>query len=215
MDLAGIDIPKPATDITVEGFCNEWMPMAAERLKDVVKENAGDASGTLITAKVTGDGGGEWSLGIADGELEVMEGARDDAAITLEASATNFLDVVSGRRDDVILAPLEKKGGGGGSADPGEIVGMVARIAERARKVEGSVGLNVEDPKEPFNLLVKFAGPDTPEATVTVSVKLADLRKLASGEMSPQRAMLTRKIKIKGAMGFLLKLATLAQKPKK
>ncbi len=217
MKLEELDIPKPASDVTVDGFINEWMPMATDKLKDVIKENAGGASGTLLTTKVTGDGGGVWSLGIADGALEVMEGARDDAAITLKASVANFLEIVRGQRDDILLAQINKDGGGGqgGLPDLGKVVKMIVGMADKARKIEGSVRLKFDDPQQPLDLTAKFAGPETDQATVAVIIKLDDLRKLASGELSAKKAMITRKIKIKGNMGFLLKLATLAQKPKK
>lgn len=46
---------------------------------------------------ITGEGGGEWSAVITDGELTVNEGTHDSPSITLTVSAPDWLDVLSGK----------------------------------------------------------------------------------------------------------------------
>ena len=46
---------------------------------------------------ITGDGGGEWSVSIADGNLTVGEGTVDSPSITLTIEAANFADLVAGK----------------------------------------------------------------------------------------------------------------------
>ena len=46
---------------------------------------------------ITGDGGGEWSVSIAAGELTVGEGTAESPSITLTIDAANFADLVAGK----------------------------------------------------------------------------------------------------------------------
>ncbi|MFP4500143.1 MAG: SCP2 sterol-binding domain-containing protein [Candidatus Hydrogenedentota bacterium] len=46
---------------------------------------------------ITGDGGGEWNVSIADGNVEVNQGTHDSPSITLTATSEDFLSIVSGQ----------------------------------------------------------------------------------------------------------------------
>lgn len=48
-------------------------------------------------------------------------------------------------------------------------------------------------------------------ADATLQVSLADLKKLAKGELDPMRAMMTRRLKLQGDRAVALKLAALFQ----
>lgn len=45
---------------------------------------------------VTGDGGGEWNVKVADGAAQVAQGAAEAPSITLTASDADFLNIVKG-----------------------------------------------------------------------------------------------------------------------
>ncbi|MBI4557389.1 MAG: SCP2 sterol-binding domain-containing protein [Candidatus Hydrogenedentes bacterium] len=46
---------------------------------------------------VTGDGGGEWNVAIANGQATVSKGTADAPSITLTSSVADWLDIVSGK----------------------------------------------------------------------------------------------------------------------
>jgi len=46
---------------------------------------------------ITGDGGGEWYVKIADGSAEVIQGTMENPSITLTASDEDWLKIVSGQ----------------------------------------------------------------------------------------------------------------------
>lgn len=45
---------------------------------------------------ITGDGGGEWAVKIADGKAEVTEGTSENPNITLTTTAENWLAISNG-----------------------------------------------------------------------------------------------------------------------
>ncbi|HNR33262.1 MAG TPA: SCP2 sterol-binding domain-containing protein [Candidatus Hydrogenedentes bacterium] len=46
---------------------------------------------------ITGDGGGEWNVKIANDTVEVGEGKSESPNITLTATSQDWLDIVSGK----------------------------------------------------------------------------------------------------------------------
>ncbi len=46
---------------------------------------------------ITGDGGGEWSVALADGDVTVGTGTADNPSITLTMDGADFLDLISGK----------------------------------------------------------------------------------------------------------------------
>ncbi|MCC6487628.1 MAG: SCP2 sterol-binding domain-containing protein [Candidatus Hydrogenedentes bacterium] len=46
---------------------------------------------------ISGDGGGDWHVKIADGAAQVLEGIADSPSITLSATADDWLKILSGQ----------------------------------------------------------------------------------------------------------------------
>jgi putative sterol carrier protein len=61
-------------------------------------ERAGDLRATYAF-ELAGDGGGAWTVHVADGVLRVTDGADGDADVTLRASAADWMSIVEGRMD--------------------------------------------------------------------------------------------------------------------
>lgn len=63
------------------------------------KVDAGKIQGmnAVYQFNITGDGGGEWNVSIADGALSVAQGKADSPSITLTMDASNFMDLISGK----------------------------------------------------------------------------------------------------------------------
>ncbi len=63
-------------------------------------DKAGDIK-ALVQFALTGDGGGEWALEVADGKCEVREGTADQSDVTLTMDATDFVALVNGQLNPV------------------------------------------------------------------------------------------------------------------
>lgn len=77
-------------------------------MADTVSQFFGELSGKVNPAKiagmnatyqfnVTGDGGGNWNVKIADGAAAVSEGTAETPSITITASDENWLNIVNGK----------------------------------------------------------------------------------------------------------------------
>jgi putative sterol carrier protein len=53
----------------------------------------------VIQYELTGEGGGEWVIRIADGTCEVTEGRTESPNMTLTMDAGDYVDMISGKLD--------------------------------------------------------------------------------------------------------------------
>jgi putative sterol carrier protein len=61
-------------------------------------ERAGDLR-AVYAFELAGDGGGAWTLRVADGALTVEPGGSPDADATVRATADDWMAIVEGRKD--------------------------------------------------------------------------------------------------------------------
>jgi putative sterol carrier protein len=61
-------------------------------------ERAGDLRATYAF-ELSGEGGGAWTVHVADGALQVADGADPAADVTIRASADDWMAIVEGRKD--------------------------------------------------------------------------------------------------------------------
>ncbi len=64
-----------------------------------VPERAKGAKPAVIGIVLSGDGGGDWHLAIADGKAHVHAGAAEKPGAIIKASASDFLAMLSGELD--------------------------------------------------------------------------------------------------------------------
>jgi putative sterol carrier protein len=83
-----MNITFEQTDTTVRGLEQKFVPERAQGAKPAV-----------IGIALSGEGGGDWHLAIADGKAEVHGGAAEKPGATIKASATDFLAMLSGELD--------------------------------------------------------------------------------------------------------------------
>jgi len=76
------------------------MPSVADIFKEMPNRfdaaKAGDINAS-ITFDLAGEGGGQWSVIIADGAVKVREGAIDSPSATVRMDAGDYADMVSGK----------------------------------------------------------------------------------------------------------------------
>lgn len=52
---------------------------------------------SVIQFNLTGDGGGEWNVAIADGACQVSEGAHGAPNMTMTMAASDYVDMITGK----------------------------------------------------------------------------------------------------------------------
>jgi putative sterol carrier protein len=61
-------------------------------------DRAGDLHATYLF-ELSGDGGGSWTVRVADGALGVEDGGTAEPDVTVRASADDWMAIVEGRKD--------------------------------------------------------------------------------------------------------------------
>lgn len=59
-------------------------------------DNAGDMN-AVILFDLSGEGGGQWSVAIADGACDVTQGAADSPKSTVRMDANDYHDMITGK----------------------------------------------------------------------------------------------------------------------
>jgi hypothetical protein len=202
MPLPGISYaPK---DVTPKKFFEEWLPGQFAKVKALVMPFAGEVNAAMAI-KVTGAGGGEWSCGLSAEGLKVEAGLREDAVVTLVLSEPNFREAVTGERQMMGM-------GGGGQKMPAadKVPALIRRQLEALRQIQGMIEFRMEDAKSgDFTVRIKFAGPMKDEPDASVSLAREDAEAIGRGELNPQAAFMSGRMKIGGDMMLLMQMTPL------
>jgi putative sterol carrier protein len=67
-----------------------------------VSEKAANLDKTILV-DLSGEGGGQWTLKIADGKVSVLDGQGDLPDLTLKMAASDFVGLTQGKADPVNL----------------------------------------------------------------------------------------------------------------
>lgn len=199
MDSQSITLPRPDEGITPTGFWNDWLPDVLKDFFEIIKANAGDLK-MILSVRVTGDGGGDWSVIVAEGEVELKEGLIDDATLTLVLSAKDFHDAVVGKRDGLIPG----QGGISDKMDPAEIGENIRKGVAILGKVNGSMLFIADHPENPFKCFLKFQGPLTDKPDTTVTIDQDYLIEMSKTGTNMVQAFMSGHIKIDGMMELIM-----------
>ena len=89
------DRPKPPEDITPDDFYLKWIPEQASSNPDqMAKTKDIDA---VIQVVLTGEGGGEYYMELAGGEMKTAKGKADAPKLTITQSVEDWREINSGR----------------------------------------------------------------------------------------------------------------------
>ena len=204
MTTGKIIIPRPGQGITPAAFWSEWLPPVLTEFAEVIKEHAGPLK-AVLSVRVTGEGGGDWSVRVEGGEVEIVSGLLEEATVTLELSTQDFVDAVTGKNDE--LLPWES--GLSGELDPREIGESIRRAAAMLEQIKGSMEFRAEDPEGSFVVLLKFQGKPKDKPDTVVAIDKSELREMKATGLSMVQAFMTGKIRVKGLMDLVLKFAPL------
>jgi SCP-2 sterol transfer family len=200
--LSGTFDLRAPRDITPARFFEEWLPRQVENSRELLETFAGDLS-FVVSVRVTGERGGEWTVKLADRKPEFVSGLDPQAVVTFIVSEDNFIQSITGQLDD--LRPPAR--------DMTAVDTSPTAIQQRARQVHaglkelrGSLRAELDDPNRALGVTVKFAGEMKDSPDCTIKIKMDHVRAMASGELDPQVAFMTGKIKIEGDSSLLMQL---------
>ncbi|MBZ0231880.1 MAG: SCP2 sterol-binding domain-containing protein [Deltaproteobacteria bacterium] len=189
-----MSIVRPPADLSCADLFATWLPETFARARAA----GARAPDVVVAVVLDGDGGGEWTLRVAGGQLTVADGSDASAVITLRQSVADFRAAVWGEGEVGALVPPQ--------------LDLTAAITGETKLPLGALGqvkgtLNVEIPGfagRTWKAAVAFGGAAAPSATVTVDVPT--LEELRSGALQPAQAFFAGKIAVTGDVPWLMQV---------
>ena len=179
-------------DVTPQQFFEQLLPTGFDAQREAGAPVPQDFTMQYV---LSGEGGGEWAVTIADGRMSSRQG-RHDAAITITIAADDWRDAVLGRNGAAlsILLPQSRPGRPDNSSRVKQMKGTVAQELSR----EGM---------DPFRIEMTFGGAATPRTVL--KMKLVDAVAMGEGRLNGQEAFMTGRLRIEGDMAFMMQVAAL------
>jgi hypothetical protein len=147
-----------------------------------------------IRIELEGEGGGTWFVNVKGGEASIDTSPASEQIMTVHETVDAF------RRGAAA--------GGGGLGGPGGNQELTRSRVQRMKGLKGSVEFRMTElPEGDLSVVLCFGGldkPATPQTTITV--KAADAKKMATGELNPQAAFMQGVLKITGDAAFAMQL---------
>jgi hypothetical protein len=185
--------PPPSADVTPAQFFEQLLPTGfAAQVASGATVPRGEFT---MQYRLTGEGGGEWHVTIADGRMTARRGTGD-ANLGFTVSVDEWRDAVLGRNGAslALLLPQSRPGRPDNSA--------------RAKQLRGTMALELaREAGEPYRVTMTFNGAETPRTVM--KMKLADYVAMQEGRLNGQEAFMTGKMRVEGDVGFLMQLAAL------
>lgn len=183
--------PQLPDSVTPAQFFEELMPMGFAAQP---QEGGNTPRDFKIQFRLTGDGGGDWTVEVKDGKMTGAKGLSD-ANLTVTLSENDWRDAVLGRNGASLglIIPQPRPGRPDNSA--------------RAMALKGTMGLDLAREGDPFKVEMCFNNSATPRTVL--KMKLQEYLDMQTGKLNGQEAFMTGKIKVEGDMGFLMQIAAL------
>ena len=197
-----LNMIKAPMDITPGKYFGEWLPNLIEPMKDLIGSFAGDLS-AAISLRITGDKGGEWSAIIDRGRVEIQEGLKPDALVTIVMSDTNFIEAVTGQIDDIMP---QSSGEAVMEGSPEEMLAQAKEKMAELKTIEGALRIVIDDSERPYAVTVKFAGELKEEADCVITLDRKKANGIVKGKIDPQTAFMSGQVKIEGNSSLVMQL---------
>jgi hypothetical protein len=197
-----MNLPLAPADITPEKFFTQWLPQQLQSLGSLIAALAGDVKAGIATRVI---GAGDWTAILEGGKIRIEAGLAPDALVTFILPEKNFIEAVTGQRQDMMGKPPA------GAGTPEQMAAQAKQNLQALREINGAIKFVVEDEKMPFEATVKFGGELQSDPDCTITVGLDTARSMAAGETNPQAAFMSGQIKIEGDMTMVMQLMPLMQ----
>ncbi len=178
-------------DITPPQFFEQLLPLGF-----AAQASAG-APDAVLAYRLTGEGGGEWTVRIAGGAMTVARGAAD-AQLAFTLSVADWRDAVLGRNGAALALILPQ----GRQARP--------EAGARALQLKGTLAQELSrEGAEPFRIELCFNGAPTPRTLIRM--KLQDYLDMQAGKLNGQELFMTGRLRVEGDLPFLMQVAALTR----
>ncbi len=170
------------------------------------------ASPEKLVLHVTGDQGGTWSMGFVGGKLAIEQLATTGAPLQISMTTDDLRAFVAGDVRDAVKA----KTGNRGAIDPKQMAKAfkITSKTDQVKAFSGDLQVRIEDKAKgkTYKLTLTFGGgvPNVGAPTTTISMDLADFLSVLGGELNPQTAFFTGKLRLDGDMNLAMGLMALA-----
>ena len=200
-------VNRPPPEITPKDFFESWLPKEYERLK---AEGGPTPPDVTACVRLSGEGGGAWTLTLAGGQLSVVDQDTADADLGIAQSVADWRAVTVGQ---------EGAGGAGGGPDLTLPEGVSfdrwlvnPGLQQVLATAKGS--LRIEIPGfhgRTFALSLTFRGAAEPQATITIDAET--IAAIRAGTLPPAQAFFSGKILIAGdsALAMQIGMAAMSQ----
>jgi hypothetical protein len=193
----------------------EFLPKAiVEGLFAEVPEDAD----VRLGVRLEGEGGGEWVIRLAGGELTVTEGSREEAALTVVQTVEDWRGAlwegrggVFGAQATALFRGAAPAGEGGGVAAPGAAFPSATAIQQMAA-LDGLIRIVVKgegagDWATGFKL-GPGAIPEEPRTQIHVSAE--DAEAMQAGSLDPMSAFMSGRIQVMGDMTLMMQMQAIS-----
>jgi hypothetical protein len=201
-------IAFPPSPIAPERFFAEFLPKA---LAEQGVPPGAELLEVKLGVELTGAGGGEWLVHLANGSARVTKESRADAAFTVRQSVDDWRGALwegrggaIGKQSAALFRPGERPAPGpaglGATPSPAALAQMRALDGVIRVVVSGGPGgdWQVDFKLGPGRI------PDTPTTTVTLHAE--DAEKMERGELNPMEAFMAGRIQLAGDMTLMMQM---------
>jgi hypothetical protein len=211
-------LPRPSEPVSPREFFEDLIPSLFAELDLGVEQRALDLK---LAVRLDGDEGGAWTLHFIAGELGIVEGRDEDAAITLVQSVSDWRSALWKGRPGLVsdlVAQAERVGQGAGSGGAAPAWAGVGRPVSNPRALDG-----LRDLKGLIEIVVASEGtsdwrlgiqlgpgpiPEAPQAVIRIGAVEAEA--IRRGVLHPLEALIGGQLRLEGDLGLILQLQAIA-----
>jgi len=180
--------------VTPAQFFEQILPLGFAAQAGAEAAAAPDAT---LAYRVTGEGGGDWTVKISAGSMTVTRGPGE-AQLAFTLSVADWRDAVLGRNGAALALILPQ----GRQARPD--------AGARALQLKGTLAQELaREGAEPFRVELCFNAAATPRTVIRM--KLQDYLDMQTGKLNGQEAFMTGRLRVEGDLPFLMQIAALTQ----
>ncbi len=189
--MSTVSLNRPPRDITPQEFFESWLPAEYERLRGLDSNLPAPPDATVNIA-LDGDGGGTWTLTMADQKLSVISGATAEPTIGIALGVDDWREVVASEGGEDDLVPADTSG-----IDVLFTGTMLQDIQATLQDTRGTLRFEVGGFKgRTWAAEIAFAGAAEPRATIAVDHDT--YKQVRSGALPAPQAYFSGKILISG-----------------
>jgi len=188
--MSDVSLNRPPADIAPSEFFESWLPAEYERLEALrVEQSLPEPPNVTVDIALGGDGGGVWSVAIADKKLSVAKGAADNPDLGFALSVEDWRAISSGEGGADDLMP--------GDASMADVLLAGTQVHESLQDVRGTIRFELLGfSGRTWAAEVSFGGAAEPKATMAIdSETYAQVR---AGTLPAPQAYFSGKIQISG-----------------